>query len=104
MDTPLAILFMIIFISGFLTGSIAYLMRYSKESWNPTIYLMKIFCGVFFSALTILIYEFFMGSAVITHTQDGIFYTFVGIGCFVISLLTFVSAHKVIERMVNHKE
>ena len=103
MDTPIGILFMIILISGFATGSIGYLAGYYKKPWNPTLYLMKIFSGFFLSAVTILIYEFFMGSAVITQRQNLLFYVSIGCGCFVVSLLTFLSANVFIDRMVNQK-
>lgn len=101
MNTPLGILFMIIFISGFATGSVGYLASYHKKPWNLTLYLMKIFSGVFLSAVSILIYEFFMGSAVISQQQNLLFYIFMGCGCFVVSLLTFLSANLFIDKIVN---
>ena len=100
MDTPLAILFLIIVASGFLTGSVGYLLRY-RTRWNTTAYLMKVFCGVFFSAVTVLIYEFFLGSTFMTQKQDFSFYTKIGAGCFAISSAAFLCSRKLIDRLVN---
>lgn len=104
MNAPLGVLFMIILVSGFATGSIGYLTGYYKKPWNTTLYLMKIFSGFFLSAVTILLYEFFMESTVISQKQSLLFYIFIGCVCFVISLLTFLSANLLINRIVNQKE
>ena len=103
MDAPLSILFLIIMICGTVSGSIGYVFRYRTHR-GMSAFVMKIFCGVFFSALAVLAYEFVVGGTFMTEQQNLRFYMHIGLACLATSVVAFLSAGNIIDRLVNPQD
>jgi hypothetical protein len=103
MDTPLSILFLIIIICGTLSGSVGYVCR-CRSHRGMSALIMKIFCGVFFSAVTVLLYEFILGGTFMTEQQNLKFYMLIGLACLVTSAVAFLSAGNIIDRLINPQD